>query len=199
MLNVLVGSVAVCIGVWGYSTEIDEYLTDLDAIRAFSFLFVALAIEFLVHALTFGDPKLHAIVHDLMALTVSVGGYWGIRLMRGRLSEDALKEMIVYVAVVWLLGRNVEVSDYPSVYYVLVIVSLIIAVTTFYVFFKVRSMRAFFMVESRLIKGGYFVVALIGLSAVETDCMVPIILSAIVEVYVLYLIVKLAEPFVIRR
>ena len=199
MLVELIGLIAVCIGVLGYSIDIDEVSTDLTTIRIFSIVFVALSLEFLIHAIIMNDPNLHPIIHAFMALTVSIGGYCGIRLMHGHIDRNDLKDMVVYVTLVWLLGKNIDQSDSPFVYYFLVILSLIIAVMTFYIFFKVRRMRAFFLVDKRLIKGGYFVVALIGISAMESNCLLPIVMSAIVEMYVLYVISKVAQPFMVRR
>jgi len=199
MLVELIGLIAVCIGVLGYGMEVDEFSTELNTIRLFSILFIALSLEFLIHAILIDDPNLHPIIHAAMALTVSSGGYYGIRLMHGQVNTQDLKDAAIYMAIIWLLGKNVEYSENPYVYLFLVALSSIIAVMTFCVFFKVRRMRAFFMVDKRLIKGGYLVVAMIGLSAIESNCLIPIIMSAIVELYVLYVIAKVAEPFVIRR
>ncbi len=193
ILPMLSGLLAIAVGIVGYSIEFENF-EDLFAVKVISVLFFLLAVEFVLHQFLMKHGTLHELIHTAMALTVFSAGAYGLKVFGYRsFSTERFKEALVYTSIIWLLDKSTRVTEYYAVYYVLIVLSVAVAVLSFYVVFRITKLRAFFIVDREVLLCGYFVAILIGLAAV-CMCVLPLILSAVVEFYLFYLITKIAEP-----
>lgn len=193
----LSGLLAVVVGISGYSIDSENAVGDISAVKVITVLFFFLAIEFILHQLFIDNIEMHHIIHIVMALTVFLAGIYGLHILKRQpitFNVNRFKEIIVYGTIIWLVDKNLNLAEYPSVYFVLIALSLSVAILSLYVIIKITKLRAFFIVERDVPMCAYFIITLIGISAIDYPCILSLLVSAMVEFYLFYIILKIAEP-----
>ena len=193
----LIGFATMFVGLIGYSCDFTGIDSDIRTLKSMALFYVLLAVEFTLHHLVVSDPTYHMAVHVLLSLTALVIGYELIGSVRRNVFIGSrFKELIVYGAIVWLASDRIHTAEF-DVYFVLIVTSMIIAVLLGYMFYSVRRMMTFFVIEKELILSMFVIIFLIGEST-ATLTLLPLIVATFVMVFVTYKVVETAKPFLLR-
>lgn len=193
----LIGFATMFMGLIGYSCDFTGMDSDIRTLRFMAIFYILLAIEFTLHHLVVGHPVYHMAIHVLLSLTALVIGYELIGSVRRNVFVGSrFKELVVYGAIVWLASDRIQITEF-FVYFVLVVTSMLIAILMGYMFYNVRRMMTFFVIEKELILSMFVIIFLIGEST-ATFSLLPLVVATFVMVFVTYKVVETAKPFILR-
>lgn len=197
IISRLVGLLAIAVGIVGFCIDTDHIEGELSTTKLVAIMFFLLAIELIIHQIFIECTTIHYIIHIMLVLTASAAGIYGLSVLRDystSFSRGKFKDILIYGSVIWLIDKHISLAEFRlTIYYVLIAVSMLVAILSFYVILKITRLKAFFTVGSEPILCAYFVIFLIGESTL-CMCVLPLLISAIVEFYLFYMTLRIAEP-----
>ncbi len=193
----LIGFATMLIGLIGYSCDFTGIDSDIRTLKSMAIFYVLLAIEFTLHHLVVGNPTYHMAAHVLLSLTALTIGYELIgSVRRNTFIGSRFKELIIYGAIIWLASDRIHIMEF-IVYLILVLTSIVIAILIGYMFYSVRRMMTFFIIEKELILSMFVIIFLIGEST-ATLTLLPLVVATFVMIFVTYKIAETAKPFLLK-
>ncbi len=197
IISRLTGLLAIAVGILGFCIDTDSIEGELSTTKLVAIIFFLLAIELIIHQIFIEDTILHHVIHMILVLTASIAGIYSLSVLRSystSFSREKFKDILIYGSVIWLIDKHLSLAEFKlTIYYVLIVVSMLVAILSFYVILKITRLKAFFTVGMEPILCAYFVIFLIGESTL-CMCILPLLISAIVEFYLFCMILRIAEP-----
>ncbi len=196
-----VGLLTSLVGLTGYSLYFEGLESNVTILKVMAIFYILLSIEFLAHHILMNFQSYHIFIHFVLAVTaMSVGVIMlsNSRRYPFRFVNERFRDLIIYGALIWLVDKNLNLNRFVGVVELsLILSSLIIAVLSAYMFLSVRRLRAFFVVDEKIVMATYFVIFLIGESTLCLSVL-PLILATVAVVYITYKVFETAKPFIIR-
>jgi len=196
-----VGLLTALVGLLGYSLNFEGLESNVTILKVMAAFYILLSVEFFVHHISMNLECCHVFVHFVLAITSLTTGIIMLSNAKRypfRFVNERFRDLIIYGALIWLVERNLNLQRFVEVVEVALIVSsLIIAVLSAYMFLSVRRLRAFFVVDERLVMATFFVIFLIGESTVCLSVL-PLIIATLTVVYITYKVFETAKPFILK-
>ncbi len=197
----LLGLLTSVVGIIGYSLNFDGVESDIKVLKIMAIFYILISIEFVAHHVYVNVELYHMIIHYILsitALTIGLLALTSIRRYPHEFVPSRFKEIIIYGAMIWLLDRNINFREFSDAScLILTIFSLIIAILSTYMFYSIKKLRTFFIINGEFLMALNFVIYLIGISTFCL-CILPLIVATAIVIYTSYRIIETAKPFIIR-
>ncbi len=197
----LIGLLTTIVGAIGYSFNFEGIESDIRILKIMAIFYILISVEFVFHHLYVNVERYHMVVHYALSVTALTIGLITLQIVRRyprRFIPARFKEIVVYGALIWLADKNINFEEFPDATYIALIVSsFVIAVMSIYMFYTIRKLRTFFVIDGEFLMVLNFVIYLIGLSTV-TFCILPLIIATVIVVYTTYRVFETAKPFILR-
>ncbi len=182
----LVGLATTTAGAVGYSFEAKGLECNVDVLKMMAIFYMLLSAGFLAHHVFMNDSSYHIAVHYYLSIVAFLIGAYILKVIKKfphEFSTDRFKEVIFCGALIWLLDKNLNLNDYIDLASItLTFFSLFISLLSAYMFYTVKRLRTFFLIDPGLISATSFVVCMIGLSTL-CMCVLPLVIAAVIVVY----------------
>ncbi len=197
----LIGLLTTIVGVIGYSFNFEGIESDIRILKIMAIFYILISVEFVFHHLYVNVERYHMAIHYALSFTALTIGLITLQIVRRfphKFIPARFKEIVVYGALIWLADKNINFEEFPDATYIALIVSsFVIAVISIYMFYTIRKLRTFFVIDGEFLMVLNFVIYLIGLSTV-TFCILPMIIATVIVVYTTYRVFETAKPFILR-
>ncbi len=195
----LIGLAATTVGALGYSFDVEGLESDVDVLKITAVFYMLVSVEFLAHHILMNDRYYHMIVHFILSLTAFLIGVYTLSIVR-RYPHDFVtsrfKDVLIYGALIWLLDKNLNLSNYIDLAsFTLMFFSFLVALLSAYMFYTIKKLRTFFLVDRELISATSLVVYMIGLSTL-CMCVFPLVIAALIVVYKTAKVIVAIRPFI---
>ncbi len=182
----LAGLATATAGAVGYSFEVKGLECNVDVLKMMTIFYILLSAGFLAHHVFMNDSSYHIAVHYYLSIVAFLIGAYILKTIKRfphEFATDRFKEVIFCGALIWLLDKNLNLNDYMDLASItLTFFSFLISLFSAYMFYTVKRLRTFFMVDPELIFATSFVVYMIGLSTL-CMCVLPLVIAAVIVVY----------------
>ncbi len=197
----LIGLLTTVVGAIGYSLSFEGVEGDIRILKIMTIFYILISIELMFHHIYVNVELYHIIIHYILSVTALTIGLVTLRTIRRfphRFVPSRFKELIVYGTLIWLADKNISFEEFSDVTYtVLIVSSFIVAAISAYMFYNIKRLRTFFIIDGEFLMVLNFVIYLIGFSTLSL-CILPLIVATAIVIYTTYRVFETAKPFIFR-
>ena len=197
----LIGLLTATVGTIGYSYSFEGIECDIRILKTMALFYILISIEFIAHNVYIGVEFYHMAIHYILSITALTIGLSTLLTVKGyprKFVPSRFKEIVVYGVLIWLVDKYLSLKAFSYVAYIALIVSsFLVAVISAYMFYSIKRLRTFFVINGEFLMALNFVILLIGISTL-TFCVLPIVIATATVIYTTYRISETAKPFIFR-